>query len=504
MKKIFCLLVIVSISASVTAQGGKPDRKFGINGKISTYIGTNAALHSLALQPDGKILAFGNTDSSFVLCRFTSSGELDQSFGMGGVVTTMVQNMCSGNAVAVASSGKIYVAGSTSILSHTASDIIVISYNADGTLNPNFGTNGIATIDLNIADYGNAIGIQSDGKIVVSGSTTDTGWEADFITVRFNTDGTLDTGFGNNGIVITDPFDEDFAYTMLIQIDGKILVAGIVYDSFSQYTTSVIIRYNSDGSLDRDFSGGVVFDGRLGAIEALGIQDDGKIVAGGYFTYGERQYYTGAMVRCEPNGETDWDFGRIGMVTMPQREATKIHSIAVQPDGKICFSANTGVWEPFYQGIGRVTTSGMRDSSFGTLGRVLIPGNLTVRGGEVPLFPLLFQPDGKILAGTYGNGSFIIFRLLSEDNNTILKENISDYHAISIYPNPASERISIKGLNEKDAAVVTITDISGNIMKKEKLSSGRSFIDISHLRKGQYILEVRQENKRGSAQFIKQ
>ncbi len=154
----------------------------------------------------------------------------------------------------VQSDGKIVVAGTS------GADIAVVRYNTDGSLDTSFGADGIVTTDISGADQGEAVALQGDGKILVSGSSQGpSGSAPDFAVVRYNTDGSLDTSFGTGGIVTTDIFDEnlnlhDEARAMAVQSDGKIVVVGWSRDfNTPERYYFALVRLNSDGSLDTSF-----------------------------------------------------------------------------------------------------------------------------------------------------------------------------------------------------------------------------------------------------------
>ena len=170
---------------------------------------------------------------------------------------------------------------------------------ADGDLDASFGTGGkVVTSILSQDDFAHSVAIQSDGKIVVAGETKN-GTFDEFALARYNADGTLDTSFGNaGGKVITNSNNNgDHAYSVAIQSDGKILLAGASdntgNDDFALY------RYDTDGSLDTSFgTGGKVVTavgggGDIGT--SVAIQSDGKIVVAGHSENGG--YYDFALVR---------------------------------------------------------------------------------------------------------------------------------------------------------------------------------------------------------------
>jgi trimeric autotransporter adhesin len=165
----------------------------------------------------------------------------------------------------------------------TGSDFVVAKFNSDGTDDTSFGVNGITTTDMGTAyDYSKAIAIQADGKVIIAGNVFNSTSSYDFAIARYNNDGSLDTSFGNAGKVITLGTSADYAEAIAIQVDGKIIVSGTASDS--QGINFASIRYNSDGSLDTTF-------GHQGKVRtsvnsssygyATAIQTDGKIVVSG-------------------------------------------------------------------------------------------------------------------------------------------------------------------------------------------------------------------------------
>ena len=185
------------------------------------------------------------------------AGTLDQSFGIGGkVITSITSGQDKAYGVVIQPDGKIIVAGySTSTL--TGKDFTVVRYNTDGSLDNTFGTNGIVTTDLLLVseDIAYSVALQTDGKIVLAGYC-DNGSNRDAALVRYNSNGVLDNTFGTNGIVLTDfeNLQQDEIKTVKIHpLSGKIVVGGSSAIS-SSVGKPVLARYNSDGSIDSSFN----------------------------------------------------------------------------------------------------------------------------------------------------------------------------------------------------------------------------------------------------------
>ena len=192
---------------------------------------------------------------------------------------------------------------------------------ADGDLDPTFGIGGQVTTDFNHStDIVNAVALQTDGKLVVVGQTyTNNDYTGeDFAVARYNTNGSLDTTFGLNGRVTTDfPGLAAVASSVVIQPDGKILVAGGAFPNFTFLGDFKIVRYNTNGSLDTTFgAGGIVttsFPGQGSYAFALALQPDGKILAAGTdfvnFSSDDSSDTDFAVARYNVNGTPDTTFG---------------------------------------------------------------------------------------------------------------------------------------------------------------------------------------------------
>jgi uncharacterized delta-60 repeat protein len=214
-----------------------------------------------ALQADGKILLVGDshngTDRDFGVVRYDTDFTLDSTFGVSGVVTTPI-GLAGDTAtdVVVQPDGKIVVVG---VATMATNDFAVVRYNADGTLDPTFGTGGIVTTIVATPDRdGSAAGVAlqpADGKIVVVGTVLKGGTNQEFAVVRYLTDGSLDTTFDADGLLTTKlTGGVDRAEAVVVQPDGKILVAGMA-DATVMGTDFAVVRYLTDGTLDTSFGG---------------------------------------------------------------------------------------------------------------------------------------------------------------------------------------------------------------------------------------------------------
>ncbi len=386
---------------------GVLDTMFDADGKVITpVLGSDDDAYSVAIQADGKIVVAGGSSDEvygyFSLARYSNAGSLDPSFAGGGTVATSFNRPYSGaNAVAIQSDGKIIAAGYASDSYGDLSGFALVRYNTDGTRDTTFDGDGKVTTQIGSSSSAYAVAIQPDGKIVVAGETHMV--YDDFAVVRYLPDGSLDPGFGNGGIAVTDITRTDRGRSIAIQTDGKIVVAGHTYDGSRDYFA--VVRYNSDGSLDTWFDqDGKVTTSILGQFDqanSVVLQRDGKIVVAG------TSLYDFAVVRYNPDGSLDTSFDGDGKVTTPIFAGSddRGYSVGLQPDGRIVVvgasNDNTGINEVF--SLVRYNPDGSLDSTFDGDGKLVTD---VVEGASDQAFAISLQPDGKIVAaGSTGNGS---------------------------------------------------------------------------------------------------
>lgn len=314
---------------------GRLDISFGTVGEVVTDFGPfEDVAEAVAVQPDGKIVVagttygplnpFGDRDSDFALARYNADGSLDTSFGTGGKVTTDVFGSPDIAAdMLIQPDGKIVLVGS----SH---GITVARYNSNGSPDTTFGSPfGFVrvTLDGNIngIDQAQAVALQSDGKIVVAGQTKKPSSNFhQFTLVRFNTNGSLDSGFDGDGFAVVDFSAEgsilDGARSVAVQPDGNIVAAGNVsveQSTFQVAARPALARLKPDGSLDTTFGigGKVVTQDVLAAqfgVSDLALQSDGRIVVVG--TASDAADADFGVLRYKADGSLDQTFGSGGKI----------------------------------------------------------------------------------------------------------------------------------------------------------------------------------------------
>jgi uncharacterized delta-60 repeat protein len=474
------------------AQNWSLDATFNGNGKVITpLLSARSQGDNAALQTDGKLLVTGSiaglSSDDFALVRYNTNGSVDSTFDDDGLVSTDIDsNSFDGsNSIAIQMDGKIVVVGFSLIGS--GYDFVVVRYHSNGSLDSTFGGDGIVTTDVGGAgDEGVSVALQSDGKIVVAGYRIAIA-DYDFAVVRYNTDGTLDNSFDSDGILTSDlnSGSHDFVAKVLVQSDGKILLAGTSGVDFA------VVRYNSNGSLDLSFStdGKVTTD--LGGDENgrnIAIQGDGKIVVVGSTSDGSTNIDF-ALVRYNSNGTLDNSFDGDGILIRGLTSAGRdeAFAVAIQSDGKILAGGLLDKVTDTDFAIARYNSDGSTDSSFNSVGRILTDFGFS----DDYCSMLLLQSDGKIVAAGYQVATIAVARYTNEILSGLASTNIID-KSIVVYPNPAKDFISISltDIEQSINADYTITDLSGRVIMKGKLTEKNTRIDVNGLLPGMYLLQV--------------
>jgi uncharacterized delta-60 repeat protein len=408
-------LIAVSMLAPQRAQAapGDLDSRFGNGGvAIIDFSQTDDYAYAVAVQPDGKIVLSGQSgiypDLHSALVRYNRNGRLDSTFGTGGkVVVTFNSGHDYLFAVALQSDGKIVAAGSTS-----GTAFLLARFNADGSLDQAFGTNG--SVETTFGDQtaaGRAIVVQADGKIIVVGVSGAGPYSElnDFALARYNSNGSLDQSFGSGGKVKTHFPGVDntgsSATSVALQSDGKLVVGGYHKQSDRTPHEFALARYNSNGTLDSAFgqAGKVMTRIGLGDAYSFGIalQSNGRIVLAGYsYTTADHAF---TLAGYTSNGTLDSSFGTGGLVTTDFAGTTDdiAYAMTMQSDGKLVVAGRTGEYPAFDFGLARYNSDGQLDQTFGTGGKVATDFSSSDQAYAVAL-----QPNGKIvLAGVSFNGA---------------------------------------------------------------------------------------------------
>ncbi|CAN5267513.1 hypothetical protein BH18ACT14_BH18ACT14_01300 [soil metagenome] len=335
-----CGFSVTLATLALAAPGGR-DPGFSGDGKATANFGSgNDFANSVAIQADGKIVVAGRAGGAggrFGLARYNRNGTLDTSFGGDGKVVTNFSTTADdfANGVAIQADGKIVAAG------HSNDRFALARYNSDGSLDVTFSGDGRMTTNFSSAfDDALGVAVRANGKIVAAGHA---GFDR-FALARYNPNGTLDTTFSGNGKATTDfaPTEQDVAFGVAIQADGKIVAAGGGDVGGFRFE---LARYKRNGTLDTTFSGdGKVttnFTAGLDAAHGVAIQADGKIVAAGHANF--RRF---ALARYNRNGHLDTTFSGNGkVVTNFTRKGFGddfANGVAIQANGTIVAAGRAG------------------------------------------------------------------------------------------------------------------------------------------------------------------
>ena len=401
---------------AITGFQGMVDIGFGSNGAVSSVGGLGMAV---AVQPDSKIVEAGTS-----VVRYLSNGQLDGVFGTGGVAACPFPSGWFTSLV-IQPDGKILAAGTYSNQSFG-----VVRYLPNGTLDPSFGNGGIAYGNLSGGCSGMAL--QPDGKIVLCGATYTAATSVDFASIRYLPNGTVDTGYGTNGIVTTDfgtvggGRDNAMAGVKILG-DGAILLGGRTQngpDNLLNYAFGVV-KYTSAGILDASFGNGGKAIVPLGLDLAGGrgmcVDAAGRIIlVGEANTIPGQSYSSFAVVRLTTDGHLDPGFANAGTLVVPLGgTSTYATAVTTLPDNTIAVSGAIGDSTipdspgSHYANISVLflASDGSAKPGFGNAGIVTIDLGSPVLTGFSQ--SITAQADGKLLIAGYGNvnGKMVLARL---------------------------------------------------------------------------------------------
>ncbi len=439
-------------------EDGSIDTSFGNNGIVIVIpyaeVYLSAAMDAAILE-DGKIAVCARiydpnqpiASSIPVMIKMNSDGSMDQTFGDNGlIVYDMGENSCFVGDMAVQEDGKFLFTG------YYNDALLVMRLNADGSIDESYGTNGVFQMEVNnTMSFSNDIALQEDGKAVIAGNAYDYDVYGQAIpkpaVLRLNEDGTLDTSFGDNGIMMMS-FGEgnDYATTIKVQKDGKILVGGNSWDANAPILkySCVAVRLNEDGSMDDTFAESGMFRMRY---------------------YDEGENYVTDIIEAEDNN--------IYMAISVTHQWGNINAMGVT-----CLSSD-----------GKLRTD------FGENGCTLI--DLT---GTHNSMAIALQEGGKvILSGEFANDYGFVFALARFHGFPYegLTEFFSQTQLVNAYPNPVNDVLNIDYEGDFN---VQIIDVTGRVVFTAENSRS---LNVSSLESGNYIIKLVSDNETLFNRFIK-
>lgn len=430
-----------AVAACALAAGAGVGVALGGSGGLDPTFGTGGATilerhvstwpTPAAPDPGEKLVAVTSpSNGTVVVSRFLPNGAPDTTFGDDGQAVIKTEGAIAGSGVAVQADGKVVVVGFSNF-GVSGESATVWRLTASGELDPTFGesTTGTTQIDTGTLNAAEAVAIEPDEKIVVTGTIYTSPGPKKVGVWRLKANGSLDTEFGSDGTVEISDGHEDTANAIALAPEGKIVVAGSTTDAITP-TDAVAWRLTAAGALDTTFDTdgqADVDDGGSETANAVAVQPDGKIVMAGSSSIGA---HGGEAVvwRLKPNGgpgatngALDPTFNTDGVAEIEDGGFANARAIALQPDGKILVAgvsqvgteaADAVIWRLDANGGAGGVDSAL-DPTFGTGGVAS-----AAEGSSAEANAIALEPDRRVAAvGPIENvldGSLLLFRALGD------------------------------------------------------------------------------------------
>jgi uncharacterized delta-60 repeat protein len=387
------------------------DPTFDADGIAYFDLGGNDYGYSLALQSDGRILASGMSGNIAVLIRLWPDGTLDTG---GQQALDFADPFLGPDALELVSDlalqpdGKIVLAGDIGNAPDSERNFALARFLPDGMLDTSFGTLGKISFGFGAKEVAKAVAVQPDGKILAAG-TTGLGSAPNIMLARFLPDGMPDTSFGFLGYRVVDfGGAEDYGLALALAPDGKIVVAGYNHEGLQRGSPMVAVRFNSDGTLDDTFD----LDGKFqrevvlnagNAAYAVVVQPDLKIVLAGT---GGGDF---ALLRLNEDGSLDEGFGTAGEIVTDMGNTDTIFGLARQEDGALVVAGSSANATGSDFALARYTTGGELDLTYGSGGKVYVDLGVTAAA-----YALDLRPDGVAVAAGCIDGIFVLAQVLPD------------------------------------------------------------------------------------------
>lgn len=486
-------LGLISILNNATSQ--IIDSTFGINGKVVTDLTSQVdAIKDLVLREDGRMLALGIGGSYLTLTQYLSNGTLDTTFGKKGkLVTTYRSEFISANGTncAIQPDGKILLLGSNTI--QNENNLVLARFKANGTtLDSTFGLNGVVK-NSQFTGYGNSRSVinmilLSTGKIMVTVNT----YKNQILLYRFQSNGALDLTFGNNGILtVSVPTGYTYFYGIgtAVMDSGDISLLTTIADSLYSNINFSICQFNSDGTLNANFGDNGFVIGDLGTTQqdsptSIKYQKDGKLIVSGYTTNSNGKFVS---IRYTIDGELDSTFNRTGVSSVITGGSYRTCSdLIIEDGGELILAGSIG---DDYACV-RLKSNGSIDSAFGNNGIFKKDfGNSYDYGTQI-----VQQTDGNYVLAGYTSYfcSDRAFGLVRFGLNRILSNNeLETGNNIVIYPNPTTSNLNL----HSDIKILSIQldDIHGRTLEINQVNELNYSFDFTTKSNGIYLLKIRTE-----------
>jgi len=526
---------------------GSYDESFGNSGIANVYInGLIPFRKDFALQSDGKIICtaqYKPASGDYLSCvfRLNADGSLDSSFGNKGLDTVRMDKLNSPTGIVIQPDGKIVISGDVRKNNYDEKRTFLYRLMPDGGLDPGFGEGGIVVNHHSKEINSTALILRPDGRLVI-GSTYDVLDEfPSYQLESFNSNGSVDAGFGENGIanyIFGVGFPEFWSTqmkAMVLQPDGKIVCTGT--SGMNEFQMA-LCRFNANGTIDEGFGeNGAVITPYLDIknVQNLDItlQPDGKILTSGFVYFNE---WPLILVRYMPNGSLDPSFGENGITTTSNIPSSIVgNSVHVLIDSKILV---TGFSHPPIGGytflmLARYNGDNVLAANFKDVKATQNNEGITItwqtlnesgtksftveRSNNANDYAGINTVSAKGVASNYsytdknplsGTSYYRIRENATNGTNTfspVVKLVFNDNGIISLYPNPAKNTVTVKGLNKNITATIRITDMNGREISKQTFTqSSSATLNIRALAQGSYFVLVEQNGKVTKLRIVKE
>jgi uncharacterized delta-60 repeat protein len=514
MKSNFTMImaVLFALISRVSGQNaGTLDLTFNGTGKVIYDRDQFDLYNNVKVQPDGKIVAVGSSMSPsyspivIEVTRYLPDGTFDPSFGTNGHYTYSDYVESGAYKCMIKSDGKILIGGYTT--NYSTYWMLLIQLNADGTLDPTFGTNGIVLQPLGPQENNIfALAFQGDGKILAAGYSQDENYNHIPVVLRFSETGVLDVTFGTNGVATIPVTEVDNEFSALsVQSDGKIVAAGHISNGLSWFSL-LAVRFDQNGALDPTYGTAGIVNINLGNVDdeffdMVMLDDDETILTGFVVSQTDFSFHM-LLMKLDNSGSPALGFGLDGYQILGDVPYTVGNALALQPDGKILVVGSTGELQPGNNDwvLWRFNADGNLDDTFGTNGVTTTDffGN-----AEEALGITLYQ-NKIIVAGKTRNAiNFLDFAIAEYNNDNYFNVSIPDANKKAdfvVSPNPIKQNTTarldfeLKQSSEIAIEMVNITGTSVFQFSLGKQNAGKlsyQFNLPSTITSGVYILKVK-------------
>ncbi len=498
-KNVFIALVL-SFSGNLFCQiDGTLDETYGISGKISLQISAaDFFIYDAKILEDQSIICTGLiketslSSQDIFVAKISSDGKFDTNFnGVGWISIDIDGKNQYAKSLALQMDGKIVVAGYH--FNGSNFDMSVVRLNENGSLDNDFDSDGMLTLNFGSTDNVNKVLITQDNKILLAGRIYN-GINSDIAIVKLNNNGSFDSDFGVNGVSAIDLSNKnEYVYDALMDGD-KIVVGG--EGDVDDNSVFLIAKYNSDGSLDMTFGTNGYSIKQVGSkyssVNSIKKMINGNyILAGGTDINNEDEF---SLVSFNKSGELNIDFSEDGILTFnPKTGNEYLKNLIIQEDGKIIAAGNVagnGSISDF--GIMRLQADGNIDDTFGNNGIMVTD----FAQGNDNLAMVAITENKKIMAlgnSALNNGHNIV---IAKYHNSALSGIVTQNHTqIKVSPNPFNSEIMLTKL-ENGKMDVFLYNMNGILVKKvaypnEKDDSSIIMDQLEHLESGIYYLKIK-------------